>query len=261
MCRHDPKRFQYWVKQVYKEHVLLRGGLGKREKELLAKLNTQEQLRAVKIDSQASEACRQNNQAVVDKEEAAPTKGGNIAKFTELSGGDKAASCYEFTMAQFEGSRGEEFIALQLALDFEGLNESTKKAAEALAAAKKESEPAAAAAEKKPEAPIEPEAAPNAMDAGSAPNAMDAGSAEKPEGEVKEAPKPAEPAPKPEAKPEAKPATDKKDPKKAAPAGAPGYSPILDAEIEQVGIAMKAHKKTTNLIQVIYCKPAANVMA
>lgn len=62
--------------------------------------------------------------------------------------------------------------------------------------------------------------------------------------------------------------TAKKTEEKAAAAGAKKapvikaemYSPILDAEVELVGISNKVHKKTTNLIQVLYCKAAANAM-
>ena len=58
ICRHDPKKFSYWVKMAYKDHVLLKGGLGKKQNELVAKLNSMEPLRAVKIDSSATEAVR-----------------------------------------------------------------------------------------------------------------------------------------------------------------------------------------------------------
>ena len=127
LCRHDPKRFAFQVKKLYKEHVLLRGGLGKKMPELLARLQSQEQLRPVRFDAQANDAAQQNNAAVIEKNEDKPTKGGNIAKYTEISGGDKTSTCKEFTMVQFEGSTGEEFVALQLALDFEGMNEGAKQ--------------------------------------------------------------------------------------------------------------------------------------
>jgi len=256
ICRHDPKKFSYWVKMAYKDHVLLKGGLGKKQNELVAKLTSMEPLRAVKIDANATEAVRQNNTAAVEKEEAAPTKGGNIAKFSELSGGDKADSCYEFTMPGFEGQRGEEFVALQLALDFEGLNECTKKAAELKAATAATTTAATVDAPKTDDKliePAEPEAAANAMDAGSAPVTEKA--------EDKEVPKE---EPKVEAAAAAEPSADKKpkDPKKQPAASAtPGYSPVLDAEIETVGICMKPHKKVTNMIQVLYCKPTTNALA
>ena len=35
LCRHDPKRFVPHVRQVYKTHVLLAGGIGKRQAELI----------------------------------------------------------------------------------------------------------------------------------------------------------------------------------------------------------------------------------
>lgn len=40
----------------------------------------------------------------------------------------------------------------------------------------------------------------------------------------------------------------------------PGTSPILDESISLVGISNKAHKKTINLIQVIYCKTVTNAL-
>ena len=159
LCRNDPKRFVYWVKQVYKEHVLLRGGLGKKMNELVAKLNSMEQLRPVKIDVTCNDACRQNNATVVEKGEVAPTKGGNIAKYSELSGGDKAPFAFEFTFAQFEGTRGEEFVALQMALDFEGMNESTANQSDVIKTGGEK------ATEPKPAAPADPKPAEAAADA------------------------------------------------------------------------------------------------
>lgn len=53
------------------------------------------------------------------------------------------------------------------------------------------------------------------------------------------------------------------DAKKPAAAAAPAkvsYTPILDGEITTVGICFKAHKKSINLIQVLYCKPVGNSM-
>ena len=118
LCRHDPKKFVPHVRAVYKDHVLLKG-VGTKMNDLIAKLQATETLSVVRFDGQANEAARQNNTEVVDKNEDVPTKGGNIAKLTAASGEDKTASCFEFTMPKFEGSTGTEFVALQLALDFE----------------------------------------------------------------------------------------------------------------------------------------------
>ena len=147
LCRHDPKRFIPIVKRLYKENVLLAKGQGKKMNELVAKLTAQQPLSPVRFDQQANQACRDNNAAVIEKDEQNPTLGGNIAKFTELSGQDKSAVCSEFTMLKFPGSTGDEFVALQLALDFEGLNSGAKKdgaEASATAAAKPATDAAAA---------------------------------------------------------------------------------------------------------------------
>ena len=124
-------------------------------------------------------------------------------------------------MVKFEGTTGEEFIALQLALDFEDFGASKAKTDEKSAAAtgnEAASKESAAADEKKPEV------------------AGDKSTGE----EVKAAPKSAEV-------------------KKATPVFV-GYSPILDETVEMVGISNKAHQKTVNVIQVLYCKSSTNAM-
>ena len=84
---------------------------------------------------------------------------------------------------------------------------------------------------------------------------MDAGSA--PDKEVNaEQPKDTTSA----AKPAATDAKDKNAAKKPAANAKPGYSPILDAEIEMIGVSNKAHKKTRNVIQVLYVKAGGNAM-
>ena len=49
-------------------------------------------------------------------------QGGNISKLSEIIGNDKSKDCYEYSAMGFTGESGEEFVALQLALDFEGFN-------------------------------------------------------------------------------------------------------------------------------------------
>ena len=49
-------------------------------------------------------------------------QGGNIPKLSEITGNDKSKDCYEYTAMGFTGESAEEFVALQLALDFEGFN-------------------------------------------------------------------------------------------------------------------------------------------
>ena len=112
LCRHDPKRFVPHIREVYKTNVLLNAGKGKKQNDLIAKLQAQQTLQAVIFDAQANDACRQNNAAKIELNEATPTKGGNIAKYSEITGSDKSSSCYEFTMSKFTGSTGIEFVAL-----------------------------------------------------------------------------------------------------------------------------------------------------
>jgi len=138
LCRHDPKSFVPYVREVYKNHVLLKAGAGKRMNDLIAKLQATDTLGMVTFDQQANEAVRQNNAAVIGKAEPNVTKGGNIAKYNEIIGEDKTSVCAEFTFPKFEGTTGQEFIALQLALnaeDFEGAKAKESKAVKDGAAA------------------------------------------------------------------------------------------------------------------------------
>ena len=213
---------------------------------------------AVKFDAQCNEACRNNNAAVIEKNEDQPTLGGNVAKYTELSGQDKSAGCSEFTMVKFTGTTGEQFIALQLALDFEGMNEGSKdKLAPADPSKAPESDIAAAG---------EAAASTNAMDAGNQPvaqpNGMDTDPVAQPNsmGDAEESKATTAAAPKEAAKPAATDNKKKTTDKKTAAATKPGYSPVLDEELTMIGCSNKAHKKTTNVIQVLYVKNAVNAM-
>ena len=49
-------------------------------------------------------------------------QGGNISKLSEISGSDRSRDCYEYTALNFTCTTGEECVALQLALDYEGFN-------------------------------------------------------------------------------------------------------------------------------------------
>ena len=80
------------------------------------------------MDDQAIRACRENCKEVCALEEAVPKKGGNIERYAQLSGAATAVQAEnqaEYTFCKFEGETGEEFIALQLLLDWEGMNEGT----------------------------------------------------------------------------------------------------------------------------------------
>ena len=187
---------------------------------------------------------------MIEKNEEAPTLGGNITKYSELTGGDKSASCSEYTMVKFTGCTGEEFVALQLALDFEDFKgtqakkEEEGKAATEAANKLDEAKPAAAASD-------EPDAAAvaNTLDYGGVPNPTSPPATSAPDkGEA------ADPAKKPAT------ATADKKPATAAAPAKPGYSPILDADVTCIGVCNKAHKKTQNVIQVLYVKSSTNAM-
>ena len=162
LFRHDPKHFVTIVKKVYKTHPLLKGS--KSMEELVKKLQTAEPMTQVRFDGQANEACRQNNAEIVEKNEAVPTKGGNIEKYKTITGEEKASECFEYTMCKYEGSCAEEFIALELVLDWDREGEEGKK------------------------------------------------------------------------------------------------SPLLDKDVSMVGISNKAHKTTTNVIQILYIKGTVNAL-
>ena len=164
-------------------------------------------------------------------------------------------------MVKYTGTTGDDFVALQLALDFEdfdGAADKTTAAAKDSAAAK---DPAAATAAPTTEAApaAEGESAPdkseheaavaNTMDYGGVPNATAAA-----------APKEGEEAKKADAAAAKDPAAAKKAGAAAGAPTKPAYSPILDEDVNMVGICNKAHKKTVNLIQVIYCKASTNAM-
>ena len=50
LCRHDPKGFVPYVREAYKNHVLLKAGAGKRMNDLIAKLQATETLSMVTFD-------------------------------------------------------------------------------------------------------------------------------------------------------------------------------------------------------------------
>ena len=81
----------------------------------------------VRFDDQANEAVRKSNAAIIEKNEDVPTKGGNIDSYNTVVGSDKSTFCEEYTMCQFEGSSAQEFIALQLILDWNREGEAGKK--------------------------------------------------------------------------------------------------------------------------------------
>lgn len=86
-------------------------------------------------------------------------------------------------------------------------------------------------------------AAANTMDAGTAPVAGDKSTGEEPKKDAAAAG-----------------TTEKPKADAAAPAKVELYSPILDADVEIIGVSNKGHKKTINVIQVLYGKSSTNAM-
>ena len=124
LCRYDPKRFVVPVKEVAATHALAKG---KDTKDLILFLQKCERLTQVRFDDQANAAVRKNNATVIDKNEDVPTQNGNIEVYNQIVGSDKSTVCEEYTMCQFEGQSAQEFIALQLILDWNREGEAGKK--------------------------------------------------------------------------------------------------------------------------------------
>ena len=123
LCRYDPKRFVVPVKEVAASHTLAKG---KDTKDLILFLQKCERLTQVRFDDQANAAARKNNVTIIEKNEDVPTQGGNIEVYNSIVGSDKSTVCEEYTMCQFEGQSAQEFIALQLILDWNREGEAGK---------------------------------------------------------------------------------------------------------------------------------------
>lgn len=77
LLRHDPKKWTNAIEECYKEDPELKKF--KQTKNLIEIVKTCEPLLSLGIDDTVNEAVRKNNKAVVEKAEANPTCGGNIA--------------------------------------------------------------------------------------------------------------------------------------------------------------------------------------
>src|SRR5450830_1244366 len=118
-CRINPKRFVPIVRDTAATHVLAKSVPIDTVKNLITYLQKCEPLGYVSFDEQANKACLQNNTVIIEKNEAVPAKGGNIVVYSEIAGSDKKAMCEEYTMCKYEGSCANEFIALELILDWD----------------------------------------------------------------------------------------------------------------------------------------------
>ena len=98
--------------------------------DLMNTLAKAQRIQNILMDDLAIRACRENCKEVCALEEDIPKKGGNIARYAQLcgaSGAVEADNQAEYTFCKFEGETGEEFLALQLLLDWEGMNEGRNK--------------------------------------------------------------------------------------------------------------------------------------
>jgi hypothetical protein len=73
------------------------------------------QLPVVHQNEMAQRAVEQNNQNVVNLNAPTPSAGGNVIAFNQMGGVDV---CHEFTHWRYQMSTAEEFVALQLLLDY-----------------------------------------------------------------------------------------------------------------------------------------------
>ena len=206
-CRINPKRFVPIVRDTAATHVLAKSVPSDTVKNLIAHLQKCEPLGYVSFDEQANKACLQNNTVITEKNEAVPAKGGNIVVYNEIAGSDKTVMCEEYTMCKYEGSSANEFIALELILDWDRRAEAVVKTSTKVEA------------EVSPDTKVEAVVSPVTIK-------DDAGT--------------------------------KKTQDLAK--GPLKKSPILNGEIQSVGISNKAHRTVVNLIQVLYVKRVVNTM-
>lgn len=127
-CRINPKRFIPIVRDTAATHVLAKSVPKATISNLIAYLQKCEPLSFVSFDEQANKACLQNNTVITEKNEAVPAKGGNIVVYNEIVGSDKTTLCDEYTMCKYEGADANEFVALELILDWDRKVEAVAKA-------------------------------------------------------------------------------------------------------------------------------------
>jgi len=98
-------------------------------KNLIDRLNKKPQdiFPQITLDVNASKACRATNEIAIDKNEDVPAKGGSIAQFAELQVDQRNNECEEYTMVKFESQDAMEFVALELAMDWEREGDAGKK--------------------------------------------------------------------------------------------------------------------------------------
>ena len=120
MLRYKPSMYVDICRRVKKSYEKTLCKNLKNFNDLLETLKNKEKLGALICDDIALLAVRTNNDKVCALNEKIPTQGGNIAVYNEKRGQDKTEFCAEYTMCQWDGTLGEDFIGLELILDWEG---------------------------------------------------------------------------------------------------------------------------------------------
>ena len=233
MLRNKPKSFIPAVQRAYSNCTALK--TSKAQKDIIKALKESETLPLVQFNDDANKAVRENNKAIVEKNESleplkAKPSAGNIEKYKEIVGSDQAVKCAEASQYHYTGNDAEEFVVIMLAEFFDKKNapktqpKDAKKDTKAAAPAPtdKQDDAAAADAEKKDDAA--------AADA----DAAKTGDA----------------------------AAVNADPSKneISNADAITISPILDAEATQIGISNKAHTAALNSLQFLWIYKKTNAM-
>ena len=239
ILRNKPKNFIPAVQRAYANCSELK--TSKSQKDIIAALKESETLPLIQFNDDANKAVRENNKAIVEKNESLKPlqdkpSAGNIEKYKEIAGADQAVKCAEASMYHYTGADAEEFVVMMLAKHFDKKNaaKAPAKKDEKKDAKKKDDK---AASEKK-DAEKKDDASAPVVDAEKKDDAAaaDADVAGQPSVNA--------------------------DPSKNEISNADAIvtSPILDAEATQIGISNKAHTAALNSIQFLWIYKKTNAM-
>lgn len=242
MLRNKPKTFIPAVQRAYASCSELKSS--KSQKDIIAALKESETLPLIQFNDDANKAVRENNKAIVEKNESLQPlqekpSANNIETYKQIVGLDQAVKCAELSMYHYTGADAEEFVVMMLAKHFDKMNaaktpakkdakKDAKKKDDKAASEKKDDASAAVAdAEKKDDAAAEKK------DDAAAADADVAGRT-----------------------------SVNADPSKNEISNADAIvtSPILDAEATQIGISNKAHTAALNSIQFLWIYKKTNAM-
>ena len=131
LFRHEPKLFIPLIREVKSKWLRLRLRInqfwfidnklykGKNWAKLIKEIEKIEgPFALLKIDQEAFQACRQNNDAAVADESQMPKQGGNLDKLRMIVGDQRMPSAEEFTMVQWDGT-AHELIVFNLLEEYE----------------------------------------------------------------------------------------------------------------------------------------------